>query len=332
MASADPQARNAGPSWQTGGGAAAESEPALEALVAAVLRQMLGTAADSSPTSAPSRSDDGPIRPGRIERVVAEVVEELWRQAPLPAGRPLPGLDRLADPSALPAWTKSTPSRIAVGRAGLRYPTATYLHLRADHGVAKEAVASVATPEFVRGLGAVELHTKAADLQTFLLEPNQGRQLDDASLQRLRAEGTRGADVQIILADGLSAWAAERNPGLLSALQAQCAAAGFSVGKPIFVHRARIAVADQIGVELAAKATVIGLGERPGLGTGDSLSLYLAWNPKIGQDNAEKNCISNVRPAGISVADAAKLAVQILSRARELGQGGLAVAAPQRTY
>ena len=320
------------------GAGSAESEAQIQALVAAVLRQMLavpaqpGPLADASSAPAPSRSDDAPIRPGRIERVVAEVVEELWRQAPLPTGRPLPGLDRLAEPAMLPAWTKSTPSRIAVGRAGLRYPTSTYLHLRADHGVAKEAVASVASPEFVRSLGAVELRTKAADLQTFLLEPNQGRQLDDASLQRLRSEATRGADVQIILADGLSAWAAEHNSGLLGALQAELTAAGFSFGKPIFVHRARIAVADQIGVELGAKATVIGLGERPGLGTGDSLSLYLAWNPKMGQDNAEKNCISNVRPAGISVGAAAKLAVQILSRAKELGQGGLAVAAPQRTY
>lgn len=304
------------------------SDAAMEALVAAVVRQVLAEAAGPAPRS----PQDDPVRPGRVERMVAEVVGELWQQSPVPPLRPLPGLDRLADPQALPGWTRATPSRIAVGRAGLRYPTATYLNLRADHGVAKEAVASVAAPEFVRSLGAVELRSKAADLETFLLQPNQGRELNAESLQRLRAEGTRGVDVQVILADGLSAWAVERNPGLLQALHRELTAAGFSFGRPLFVHRARIAVADQIGVELGAKATVIALGERPGLGTGDSLSLYLAWNPKIGQDNAEKNCISNVRPAGMSVDQASRLAAQILTKARELGQGGLAVAAPQRTY
>ncbi len=189
------------------------------------------------------------------------------------------------------------------------------------------------TPAFLASLGAIELHTQAADLDTFLLYPDQGRVLDEASLLRLRNEGTRGVDVQIILADGLSAWAAEINTGLLPELQRALSAANFNHGKPIWVHRARIAVADQIGVELGAKATLICLGERPGLGTGDSLSIYLAWGPKIGQDNAEKNCISNIRPRGFSVQDAAAQAADILSKAREIGAGGLAIGRiPTRTW
>lgn len=302
--------------------------PDLAVLVAEVVRQVLAEQAAASP----QRRDDPPVRPGRVERAVQEVLADLWSQSPQPPGRPIPGLDRLSDAPALGQLQRATPSRIGIGRAGLRYPTATYLALRADHGTAKDAVASTPTAEFVRSLGAVELHSRAADLDTFLLNPNQGRELDDASLGRLRAEGTSGVDVQLILADGLSAWAVERNPGLLGALQRELSAAGFSHGKPLFVHRARIAVADQIGVELGAKATVIAVGERPGLGTGDSLSLYLAWNPKLGQDNAEKNCISNVRPAGLSVDEAARQAADILKKAREIGQGGLAVAAPRRTW
>jgi ethanolamine ammonia-lyase small subunit len=244
----------------------------------------------------------------------------------------LPGLARLANPGGLAALRRATPARIGVGRAGLRYPTETYLTLRADHGRAKDAVASVIDPSFVRGLGALELHTEAKDLQTFLLEPEKGRHLDAESLARLRAEGTRGADVQIILADGLSAWAHTYNPQLLAHLTSEIQRAGFRVGRPLWVHRGRIAVADQIGVELGARATVIGLGERPGLGTGDSLSLYLAWAPKLGQDNAEKNCISNVRPAGFSTEEAARQAAQLLQRASELGRGGLALGAPRRTW
>jgi ethanolamine ammonia-lyase small subunit len=281
----------------------------FEALVASVVRQIL---ADQRrlPDEAPNYS-----------------------RAPQASSQPLPGLDRLAFPDRVAKLTSSTPARIGVGRAGLRYPTATYLTLRADHAFAKDAVVSEPTQEFLASLGAIELRTQAQDLDTFLLYPDHGRVLDEASVQRLRNEGTRGVDVQIILADGLSAWAAEINKGLLPELQRALSASNFSHGKPIWVNRARIAVADQIGVELGAKATLICLGERPGLGTGDSLSIYLAWGPKIGQDNAEKNCISNIRPAGFSVTAAASQAVDLLNKARELGAGGLAIGRmPTRTW
>ena len=281
-----------------------------------------------------------------LETLVASVVRQIladqrrlpdeapnYSRAPQSNFQPLPGLDRLAFPDRVAKLTSSTPARIGIGRAGLRYPTATYLTLRADHAFAKDAVVSEPTKEFLASLGAIELRTQAQDLETFLLYPDHGRVLDEASLQRLRNEGTRGVDVQIILADGLSAWAAEINKGLLPELQRALSAGNFSHGKPIWVNRARIAVADQIGVELGAKATLICLGERPGLGTGDSLSIYLAWGPKLGQDNAEKNCISNIRPAGFSVTAAAAQAVDLLQKSREIGAGGLAIGRmPTRTW
>ncbi len=289
---------------------------------------------------------DTPMNAQELETLVASVVRQILNEqrrdpqeapphsrAPRSQHRPLPGLDRLAFPERVAHLTQSTPARIGIGRAGLRYPTATYLTLRADHAFAKDAVVSEPSKEFLASLGAIELRTQAQDLDTFLLYPDNGRVLDEASLARLRNEGTRGVDVQIILADGLSAWAAEINKGLLPELQRALSAGNFSHGKPIWVNRARIAVADQIGVELAAKATLICLGERPGLGTGDSLSIYLAWGPKLHQDNAEKNCISNIRPSGFSVQNAAAQAVDILSKAREIGAGGLAIGrVPTRTW
>ena len=308
----------------------ATHDPTLSALVAEIVRQVL--AEQDHGGRQPAAVDDAPIRLGRAAHKPTEPDPPPAGRPAVTVQRPIPGLDRLVSAQVLHQLAKATPSRIGIGRAGLRYPTATYLALRTDHGLAREAVAAQPSKGFVAGLGALELHSRAKDLQTFLLQPNEGRVLDEGSVQALRNHGTAGVDVQIILADGLSAWAAEKNPGLLPALQQALTAAGFSHGKPIWVHRARIAVADQIGVELGAKATVIGLGERPGLGTGDSLSLYLAWAPKLGQDNAEKNCISNVRPAGLSVVAAARQAAEILSKARDIGQGGLAVAAPARTW
>ncbi|MFZ4579981.1 MAG: ethanolamine ammonia-lyase subunit EutC [Myxococcota bacterium] len=296
----------------------------LERLVAEVVRAVL---AESQAAAAPVATSPVAAAGFAPRQGDSASPERLFSTTPNPRTSALPGIARLAREAALEALTRASPARLGVGRAGLRYPTQTYLQLRGDHAVAKDAVVSEPTPEFLASLGAVELRSQAADLQTFLLQPDMGRVLDEASVQKLRAEATRGADVQVILADGLSAWAAERNVGLLPALQRELAAAGFSVGKPIWVHRARIAVADQIGVELGAKATLICLGERPGLGTGDSLSIYLAWNPAIGQDNADKNCISNVRPAGFSVDEAARQAVVLLKKSREIGRGGLALGA-----
>jgi ethanolamine ammonia-lyase small subunit len=304
------------------------SDAKLEKVIAAVVREMQSE--ESKPPVRRASSSDEPI--AKLKRPEAKKSPVLFSRPPVLQQSALPGLARVVHPENLGEMKRSTPARIAVGRSGLRYPTDVYMTLRADHAVAKDAVASTASSEFVKRLDAVELRTQAADLETFLLEPEKGRRLSDESLKALRSQGSAGADVQIIFADGLSAWAAEINVDLLGHLQRELQNAGFRVGRPLWVHRARIAVADQIGVELNAKATLICLGERPGLGTGDSLSIYLAWGPKLGQDNAEKNCISNVRPAGFSPAAAAKQAAGLLTRARQLGKGGLALGTPQRTW
>ncbi len=235
-------------------------------------------------------------------------------------------IEKPADPEHLSALIAATPSRIGVGRAGLRYRTESYLKLRADHAVAKDAVYSEAEDALIEKLGCLPLRTRCKDREDFLLYPARGRRLSDESLVRLNAEGTRGAQVQVILADGLSAWAAARNgPELLPLLQSELQGAGFTVGRPLFVRFARVGVQDEIGVALGSRATAICLGERPGLGTGDSLSIYLAYGPEQGQDNAKKNCISNVRALGIRPPEAAREAVEILRRAFAAGRGGIAL-------
>lgn len=236
------------------------------------------------------------------------------------------GIESPANPKLLQGILASSPSRLGVGRAGTRYRTSTYLELRADHAIAIDAVSSEVKPELPARLGCISLVSQAKDRNDFLLYPNHGRRLAEESRARLSTEGTRGADIQLILGDGLSAWALEANgEATLKALQAGMAAAGWSVGKPLFVKFARVGVQDEIGVLLGARATVILVGERPGLGTGDSLSLYSAFAPKLDQDNAEKNCISNVRSLGIAPAAAAIECVATLKRAFAQGRGGVAL-------
>ncbi len=289
----------------------------LEALVREVLRSMNADGADPASGGAAS---SGAASAGR---------------------RPLPRTD---GPSTAPAYCKprqarpvlpfsepelarikaASPARLAQGRAGTRYPTDRYIGLRAEHAIALDAVHSVLPAGFEDELGCIALDSAATDHDDYLLYPDHGRRLSDDSRKVLEAQGTRGADVQIICGDGLSAWALIANgPELLPALVRELGAAGFSVGKPLLARRARVGIQDEIGVTLQAKATVILVGERPGLGTGDSLSIYTAFAPKLGQDNAEKDCISNIRPLGIPTDEAAKECADLLKRTFAAGGGGV---------
>lgn len=217
-----------------------------------------------------------------------------------------------------------TPARIATGRTGTRYLTTSALSLREDHCAALDAVTSRLPEGWAEAQGYIALASQARDPESFLLQPALGRRLDEVSRERCRREADHGVDVQLIAGDGLSAVALERHGvAVMTALERALRAAGFRVGRPLFVALARVAVQDDIGVLTAARATVITLGERPGLGGGDSLSLYAAYGPKLGQDNAEKDCVSNVRPLGFSAEEAARRCTALLLRAFAAGGGGV---------
>ncbi len=235
-------------------------------------------------------------------------------------------IDDPADASVIPRLVGVTSSQIAVGHRGLRFKTDLYLRMREGSADAKDAVHSEVGEEWASSHGLLALKTRCEDRAEFLLFPNHGRRLDAASLATLDSSKGSRPDVQVIIGDGLSANAVLRNgTESLQELTRALTGAGYRCGPGMFVKYARIGVADEIGVLVGARATVIVVGERPGLGTGDSLSFYIAVNPKLDQDNAEKNCISNVRGIGIKPAEAADLTASILKRSFELGGGGVAI-------
>jgi len=228
------------------------------------------------------------------------------------------------DPRDLEAVRSASPARLAQGRTGTRYLTEAYVGLRAEHAIALDAVQSEVSDGFPAQLGCIALKSRCTSREEFLLMPDLGRRLDDASAAKLEKEGTRNVDVQIICGDGLSAWAIEENgPRLLPALKKALEGKGLKVGQPIFVRFARVGIQDDIGVRTGARSTVILVGERPGLGTGDSLSIYAAYGPRLGQDNAEKDCISNIRPLGLPPEEAARECAEIMARSFAAGGGGL---------
>lgn len=279
----------------------AELRELVKSIVTEVVKAHEAPAAPA--TAAPAPADDAPA----------------WSRGP--RHRPLPPA---RSPEALSHLVTTTPARIVTGRTGTRYLTSSYLGLRADHAIALDAVESEVDEAWAAAQGWLPLRTRAKDHPEFLLHPEQGRRLDDASRAKCGAEADKGVDVQLIAGDGLSAHALKLNgPALMKALHAAHAAKGFRVGKPLFVKFARIGVQDEIGVLTQAKSTIIIVGERPGLGTGDSLSIYTAFGPKLGQDNAEKDCISNVRAVGFPPERAAVKCAELMKQSFAAGGGGV---------
>ena len=238
---------------------------------------------------------------------------------------------------------RHTPARIALGRAGGSLPTGEVLRFGMDHALARDAVwaeldvgqlradvaklpADVATGgQFTGGPAAADLpvvvvSTRAPDRATYLKRPDLGRRLDDAGAVALPAVAPAGGcDVAVVVADGLSALAAQRQaPPVLAGLVPLLRDAGLSVGPLTIVRQARVAVQDPIGQALGARCAVILIGERPGLGTPDSLGAYLVFGPEPGNTDADRNCVSNIRPGGLPPAEAAKaigyLVAQALAR------------------
>jgi ethanolamine ammonia-lyase small subunit len=227
-----------------------------------------------------------------------------------------------------------TPARIALGRAGDSLPTRTLLELGLAQARARDAVHEPAhTADLLERLGALgwdalAVHSAAADRRQYLLRPDLGRRLDEPSRARLQARaGTDAPDVGFVIADGLSSQATRRHalPLLenLLALAPAGAPPRWRPGPLVVAELARVALGDEIGERLRARQVVILIGERPGLSAPDSMGIYLTHAPRVGRTDAERNCISNVRPEGLGYAAAARRLAFLMDGARRLGASGL---------
>jgi ethanolamine ammonia-lyase small subunit len=193
----------------------------------------------------------------------------------------------------------STTALLGIGHVGTRYATDIVLQFQAELAVAHEAVATELPEGWAAQNGLLSLRSRVSDHREFLLRPDLGRLLDEPSLERLKKEAKHGVDVQPILADGLSAVACMQSGlALLEAFTKACQARGLTVGTPVCARYARVWLEDEIGQTVGAKVAAILLGERPGLGTGDGLSAYLVYNPKIGNTDGDRNMMSNIHPRG----------------------------------
>nr|HEX4312989.1 ethanolamine ammonia-lyase subunit EutC [Kofleriaceae bacterium] len=251
----------------------------------------------------------------RTRQLIAALRDELGHAAPLARPPAMPAIP--APPARVytprPETTpfareaaKHTTALVGIGHVGTRYATDVVLQFQAELAVAHAAVGAELSDGWADQHGFVPLRSRVHDHREFLLRPDLGRRLDDASLARWRGAAAKGTDVQIIVADGLSAVACvQSGKPLADAVARACTARGLTVGTPCAARYARVWLEDEIGAEAGAKVAMILLGERPGLGTGDGLSAYVVYAPKLGNTDGNRNMISNIHARGLPIDDAA---------------------------
>ncbi len=206
---------------------------------------------------------------------------------------------------AVKAMIKSTPARIGIGRAGARPKTTSWLRFLADHAVAQDAVFLDVSEEFLQRMNLISVQSAATSKDEFLQRPDLGRRLSAEAVKTIAEKCEKNIQVQILIVDGLSSSAIEANiPDLLPALMQGLKSAGIKVGAPFFVKNGRVWVQDHVASIVNSDMIISLIGERPGLGTAESLSAYMIYRPDENTVEADRTVISNIHKGGIPPAEA----------------------------
>lgn len=230
-----------------------------------------------------------------------------------------------------------TDARIGLGRAGVSLPTSKLLAFQLAHAQAQDAVhtpldvdalASELTEALEVSEAPIRLHSQAQDRAMYLQRPDYGRRLNEETREQLQqaAASQQRYDLAVVIVDGLSARAVQQNSvSFLSTLYQMFKSdtADWQLAPLTIVEQGRVAIGDEIGALLNADAVLVMIGERPGLSSPDSLGLYMTWAPAPGLRDDRRNCISNVRPAGLAVEEAARRLFLLLKEARQLKVSGV---------
>ena len=241
----------------------------------------------------------------------------------------------MSDPFGPDPWLRLgelTQARIALGRAGSGLPTRALLAFSLAHAQARDAVHAEldteATEKSLKALGfaTLSVHSAAPDRATYLGRPDLGRRLSEDSQRRFADIRPDPFDLALVVADGLSAAAIHAHAAdLLAAMKPWIDRGGWRVAPVVIASQARVALGDEVGQALGARAVAVLIGERPGLSSPDSLGVYLTFDPRAGRVDAERNCISNIRAEGLSYDEAAFKLAWLIGEAFRLRLTGVAL-------
>jgi len=312
-------------------------EARLNEIVDSVIRQLIREGVISEPHSnqegdAAGQSVSAAIK---ITDTVPEIALPTTAGFPLNLDLPDPVLENLRykprvknpkDPAALRELIASTSARIGVGRAGPRYNTFSQLLFQGDHAVTQDALYRDVDQKFLDEFNLFTVQTRITEgKEQYLLRPDLGRQLSDDAKREISETCRKSPNIQLVIGDGLSATAIESNlrqifPVIVQGLQA----AGLSLGTPFFIKYCRVGVMNDIGELLDPDILILLIGERPGLGRAESMSAYMAYKPKAGDNDSNRDVVCNIfEGGGTNPLEAGAFIVQYAQKMRQYQASGV---------
>lgn len=272
----------------------------IDAIVAELKRQGIGAVA---PPARIGRGDEGvDLTLDLPDITTAEARMRPWITHP-------------AKPDALRALMATTPARIGIGRAGARYRNIPQLRFWADHAVTQDALFKEIDPNLLKEFNLFEVQTQVKDRQEYLLRPDLGRKLSDAARKTLQERCIKQPDVQVYVADGLSAAAIEHNlRDIFPVIQQGLQQAGLKMGTPFYVKYGRVGLMNDVNSIVDAKVVATLIGERPGLGRAESMSVYMGYRPRPDSTDADRDVVCNIFNGGTNPLEAGAYVVEYIKR------------------
>ncbi|MBQ8580052.1 MAG: ethanolamine ammonia-lyase subunit EutC [Oscillospiraceae bacterium] len=218
-----------------------------------------------------------------------------------------------ADRERFAKMKAKTPARLGSGKAGPRYKTLTMLRFRADHAAAQDAVFSEVDADFAKQHDLLPTKTRCDSKDEYLTRPDLGRCFDEHNAKAIRGVIDTPPVVQIVIGDGLSSAAIEANAiDCLMALKDGLKARGIQTGKDIFVKYCRVGAGDAVGDITGCQLVCVLVGERPGLVTDKSMSIYITYKPHTGVSESSRTVISNIHAQGTPAVEAGAYAAELI--------------------
>jgi ethanolamine ammonia-lyase small subunit len=280
-------------------------ETKLNFLIQTVVRELSAAGVISSATTSSSPAAPGvppPVPTPSLPKPVqqrGDTRHDLVIDLPdptLPALRYKPGVINPHDPEALQAMVSATIARIGVGRAGPRYRTSTLLLFQADHAVTQDALMRDVDQSLLDEFNLFTVNTRiSGSKKEYLMRPDLGRRLSDEAKRTIAEKCVINPTLQICIGDGLSAAAIEANlRKIFPVLKQGAQSTGMTFGTPFFIKGCRVGVLNDLGDLIHPQVLVLLIGERPGLGRAESMSAYMAYHPKTGDSDADRDLVCNI--------------------------------------
>ena len=220
-----------------------------------------------------------------------------------------------ADKDRFAKMKQRTPARLGSGKTGPRYKTLTMLRFRADHAAAQDAVFSEVDTEFAKKHNLLPTKTRCDSKEEYLTRPDLGRCFDEHNAKTIRGVIDQPPQVQVVIGDGLSAAACQANAmDCFYALRDGLQARHISMGQPIFVKYCRVGAGDAIGDITGCQLVAVLVGERPGLVTDKSMSIYITYRPHTGVSESSRTVISNIHAQGTPAVEAGAYAAELIEK------------------